>query len=94
MQVVFHQFPGLPSGPLLAARWVGLLQHGVLDALVYPDRATAIIDLLWEAAEHPWPQVGGLFWGLGWGGWWGTFRNLEWKSGCWWGLQMMEKSGY
>ncbi len=36
----------------MAAEWVSLLRHGVLDADVYPDKATVIIDMLWSAAGH------------------------------------------
>ncbi len=41
----------------LAARWIGLLGRGALDAELYPERAAAIIDLLWEATRHEAPQV-------------------------------------
>lgn len=37
---------------LVAAEWVSLLRHGVLDADVYPDKATVIIDMLWSASNH------------------------------------------
>ena len=41
----------------MAAEWVNLLRHGVLDADVYPDKATVIIDMLWSATGHAWPKV-------------------------------------
>jgi len=42
---------------LVAAEWVSLLRHGVLDADVYPDKATVIVDMLWSAASHAAPKV-------------------------------------
>lgn len=41
----------------MAAEWVNLLRHGVLDADVYADKATVIIDMLWSAAGHASPKV-------------------------------------
>jgi Protein of unknown function (DUF3730) len=56
-----------PSSPLVAAQWVGLLAHGALDMLVYPDRAAAIIDTLWATCQqNPSPKAsnGFSFWCL------------------------------
>lgn len=56
-RVVHQRLPRLPPGPLAAAQWIGMLQHGTLDALVQPERAAAIVELLRSAAHHPAPQV-------------------------------------
>ncbi len=56
-RVVHQRLPRLPPGPLAAAEWVGMLQHGTLDALVQPERAAAILDLLRGAVHHPAAQV-------------------------------------
>lgn len=45
---------------LVAAEWVSLLRHGVLDADVYPDKATVIIDMLWSATKHASPKVSSM----------------------------------
>ena len=57
--IVWHIFPTLPSErPLVAKAWVALLAHGQLDAKAFPEKAAALIDLLWIAAKDPVPQVG------------------------------------
>ena len=56
--VVCKQFPTIPKDrPAVAEQWVALLGHGHLDARAYPERAAAIIDLLWLAAADPLPMV-------------------------------------
>lgn len=56
--VVQQQFPGLPRDrPLAARKWVALLGHGALDAAAEPERAAAVIDLLWLAVKDPAPQA-------------------------------------
>ena len=42
---------------LVAAEWVGMLKHGVLDADIYPEKATVIIDMLWSVTTNPSAQV-------------------------------------
>ncbi len=42
---------------MVAAEWVNLLRHGVLDVDVYADKAAVIIDMLWSAAGHASPKV-------------------------------------
>lgn len=37
---------------LVAAEWVGMLKHGVLDADIYPEKATVIIDMLWSVTSN------------------------------------------
>lgn len=44
---------------LVAAEWVGMLKHGVLDADIYPDKATLIIDMLWSVTANPSARVSG-----------------------------------
>ncbi|KAK9824076.1 hypothetical protein WJX72_007541 [[Myrmecia] bisecta] len=56
-RVVHARCPRLPARPLVAREWVALLAHGGLDAAVYPDRAAAVIDLLWAATSSPVAQV-------------------------------------
>ncbi|KAL0024565.1 hypothetical protein WJX79_008006 [Trebouxia sp. C0005] len=51
-RVVHKALPKIPQQGLVAAEWVNLLRHGVLDADVYADKATVIIDMLWSAAGH------------------------------------------
>jgi hypothetical protein len=41
----------------LAAAWVRLLAGGARDATTHPDKAAAVVDLLWSATEHPAPEV-------------------------------------
>lgn len=56
--VVCHQFTDPPSErPLVAAKWVALLADGHLDAKAFPEKAQALMDLLWLAAKDPLPQV-------------------------------------
>ncbi|GIL62056.1 hypothetical protein Vafri_16372, partial [Volvox africanus] len=56
-RVVHRWHPSLPADPLVASRWAALLAHGSLDAEVYPDKAAAILDILWAASRHPDAQV-------------------------------------
>ncbi|DBA89263.1 TPA: hypothetical protein ACH3X1_016403 [Trebouxia sp. C0004] len=56
-RVVHKALPKIPQQELVAAEWVSLLRHGVLDADVYPDKATVIINMLWSAAGHASPKV-------------------------------------
>ncbi len=56
-RVVHQKLPRLPAGPLAATEWISMLQHGTLDALVQPERAAAIVQLLRQAADHPIAQV-------------------------------------
>ena len=57
--IVWHIFPTLPKErPLVAKAWVALLTHGQLDVKAFPEKAAALIDLLWIAAKDPMPQVG------------------------------------
>lgn len=55
--MVQRHYPALPSHPLLASAWVGLLAGGALDAEAYPDRARAVLQALWAATRHPEEQV-------------------------------------
>lgn len=55
--VVHKLLPDVPGAPVLAREWVSLLQYGSLDAEVYPDRAAAVVDLIWLTARHPSPLV-------------------------------------
>ncbi|KAK9839569.1 hypothetical protein WJX84_004141 [Apatococcus fuscideae] len=56
-RVVHQRLPRLPAGPLAAAQWISMLQHGTLDALVQPERAAAIVELLRGAVKHSAPKV-------------------------------------
>ncbi|KAK9836092.1 hypothetical protein WJX81_000611 [Elliptochloris bilobata] len=51
-RVVHAALPALPAPPRLAAAWVGLLAHGALDAAAHPEKAGAVVSLLWAAAGH------------------------------------------
>ena len=56
--IICRNFPTLPTArPVVAKHWVALLAHGQLDAKAFPDRAAALIDLLWLAAKDPSSQV-------------------------------------
>ena len=60
--IVCRIFPTLPRERLLVAKsWVALLAYGQLDAKAFPERAAALIDLIWLAAKDPSSQVG-AFW--------------------------------
>lgn len=43
-------YPALQD--LVAAEWVSMLKHGLLDADIYPDKATLIIDMLWSVTTN------------------------------------------
>jgi hypothetical protein len=55
--VVHKRLPDIPMSPILAREWVGLLQYGALDADVYPERAAAVVSLIWLATSHASPKV-------------------------------------
>mmetsp|Transcript_12810 Transcript_12810/g.35976 ORF Transcript_12810/g.35976 Transcript_12810/m.35976 type:complete len:921 (-) Transcript_12810:2966-5728(-) len=52
-RVVVKFQPTLPQSSTVAQRWIYFLSFGALDAMVYPDAAAALIQLLWAAAGHP-----------------------------------------
>ncbi|GLI61002.1 hypothetical protein VaNZ11_003262, partial [Volvox africanus] len=56
-RVVHRWHPSLPVDPPVASCWVALLAHGSLDAEVYPNKAAAILDILWAASRHPDAEV-------------------------------------
>ena len=56
-QVVHRVLPRLPRGPLASVAWLDLLSHGALDAEVFPDRARALMQLLWAATCHAVAEV-------------------------------------
>ncbi|KAL0048382.1 hypothetical protein WJX82_001959 [Trebouxia sp. C0006] len=56
-RVVHKVLPKIPQQEMVAAEWVNLLRHGVLDVDVYADKAAVIIDMLWSAAGHASPKV-------------------------------------
>ncbi|KAG2488037.1 hypothetical protein HYH03_013343 [Edaphochlamys debaryana] len=62
-KVVHRWHPRLPAHPLLAARWVGLLGGGALDAEARPEAAAAVLDVLWAATKHTEPLVRGAAYG-------------------------------
>ena len=45
---------------LLAAEWVGMLQHGALDADTFPEKASLIIDMLWSVTSNASARVSSL----------------------------------
>ena len=56
--IICRSFPTLPrERALIAKSWVALLAHGQLDAKSFPERAAALIDLLWLAAKDPLSKV-------------------------------------
>lgn len=57
-KVVQRLYPTLPGfSNLLASKWVGLLAYGALDVAVVPDKAVAVVQLLWAATNHHSAQV-------------------------------------
>lgn len=56
--VVHRVMPNLPQErPLAKVQWVAVLSYGYLDAKAYPDKAGALMQLLWKAAKDHSPEV-------------------------------------
>lgn len=59
--LVHAWLPAPPPHPAPAAAWVRLLACGAFDAAAHPDKATAIVQLLWAATGHGDARVRGEF---------------------------------
>ena len=61
--VVYQSLPCPPDDrPPVMEQWVALLTYGQLDAKAYPEKAAALIQLLWTAAKDPSSAVRPLAW--------------------------------